>query len=67
MLFKIETKNPYSSEIEYYVVAGKDENEAKINFTMEFPNFRVRNVFYVEGNVLPLKWLFAVELEIKIC
>lgn len=55
MLFKIEIKNPYNSEIEYYVVAGKDENEAKINFSMEFPSFKVRNVFCVEGNVLPLK------------
>lgn len=55
MLFKVESKNPYSSEIEYYAVSGKDENEAKINFTMVFPSFKVRNIYYVEGNVLPLK------------
>lgn len=52
MLFKIETKNPYSGEIEYYAVAAENENGAKINFSLEFPSFKVRNVSYIEGNVV---------------
>lgn len=54
MLFKIETKNPYSEEIEYYVVAAENENGAKINFSMEFPSFKVRSVCYIEGNVIKI-------------
>lgn len=53
-LFKIETKNPYSDEIEYYAVAASNEDEAKINFTMEYPSFKVRNVCYIEGNVIKM-------------
>lgn len=52
MLFKIETKNPYSGEIEYYAVAAENGNEARINFSLEFPSFKVRNVYYIEGNVV---------------
>lgn len=54
MLFKIETRNPYSGEIEHYAVAGKDENETKINFSLEFPSFKVRNICYIEGNVVKM-------------
>lgn len=54
MLFKIETRNPYNGEIEHYAVAGKDENEAKINFSLEFPSFKVRNICYIEGNVVKM-------------
>lgn len=50
MLFKIEAKNPYSGEIEYYV--AENENGARINFSLEFPSFKVRNVYYFEGNVV---------------
>lgn len=52
MLFKIETKNPYSGEIEYYAVVAEDENGAKINFSLEFPSFKVRNIYNIEGNVV---------------
>lgn len=54
MLFKIETKNPYSGEIECYVVVADDEDMAKINFSMEFPSFKVRNIYYIEGNVVKM-------------
>ena len=43
MLFKIEAKNPFSGEIEYYAVVADSEERAKINFSMEFPSFKVRN------------------------
>lgn len=54
MLFKIETRNPYSGEIEHYAVAAENENGAKINFSLEFPSFKVRNVYYIEGNVVKM-------------
>ena len=54
MLFKIETKNPFSGEIEYYAVAAENEDKAKMNFTLEFPSFKVRNVYYIEGNVIKM-------------
>lgn len=54
MLFKIETKNPFSGEIEYYAVAAENEDKAKMNFTLEFPSFKVRNVYYIEGNVVKM-------------
>ena len=53
-LYKIETKNPYSNEIEYYAVSAPNQNEAKINFTMEYPSFKVRDVCYIEGNVIKM-------------
>lgn len=52
MLFKIETKNPFSGEIEYYAVAAESEDKARVNFSLEFPSFKVRNVYYIEGNVV---------------
>ena len=54
MLFKIETKNPFNGEIEYYAVAAENEDKAKMNFTLEFPSFKVRNVYYIEGNVVKM-------------
>lgn len=54
MLFKIETKNPFSGEIEYYAVAAENENEAKINFTLEFPSFKVRACTEFESNVIKM-------------
>lgn len=57
-LYKIETKNPYSNEIEYYAVSASNKNEAKINFTMEYPSFKVRDVCYIEGNVIKLNVWF---------
>ena len=54
MLFKIETKNPYNGELEYYAVAAENESDAKIKFSLEFPSFKVRNVYYIEGYVIPI-------------
>lgn len=54
MLFKIETKNPFSGEIEYYAVAAENEDKARVNFSLEFPSFKVRNVYYIEGNVVKM-------------
>lgn len=54
MLFKIETRNPYNGEIEHYADAGKDENEAKINFLLKFLSHKVRNICYIEGNVVKM-------------
>ena len=58
MLFKIETKNPYNGELEYYAVAAENESDAKIKFSLEFPSFKVRNVYYIEGNVIPINVWF---------
>lgn len=54
MLFKIKTKNPYSGEIEYYAVVAHNENEAKINFSLEYPSFKVNEVYYIEGKVVQI-------------
>lgn len=55
MLFKIETRNPFDGEIEHYAVKALNENEAKMNFTLEIPSLKIRKVVKLEGNVVSMK------------
>lgn len=48
MLFTVLTRNGR------YLTFGKDEAEAKINFTMEYPSEKIREIQPLEDKVVPL-------------
>lgn len=54
MLFKIEAANPYSCKTEYYAVVANNEGEAKINFSLEYPSYKIKSVSRIEGKVVEI-------------
>lgn len=54
MLFKIEATNLYSCKTEYYAVIANSEGEVKINFSLEYPSYKIRSVTSIEGKVVEI-------------
>lgn len=53
MLFRIDTINPYSRDLEYYVVGAVSEKEARIKFYKEVPSsFEIKDIFQISGDLL---------------